>query len=42
MKIEDFTHLSLINAARILSGERMGTRSTPPPPVRQPVSTAAG
>jgi GH15 family glucan-1,4-alpha-glucosidase len=27
-----FTHLALINAARILSGERTGTRSTPPAP----------
>jgi GH15 family glucan-1,4-alpha-glucosidase len=27
-----FTHLALIDAARILSGERTGTRSTPPPP----------
>jgi len=25
-----FTHLALINAARFLSGDRMGTRSTPP------------
>src|SRR6266536_2468789 len=25
-----FTHLALINAARVLSGERTGTRSTPP------------
>jgi GH15 family glucan-1,4-alpha-glucosidase len=28
-----FTHLALIDAARILSGERTGTRSTPPPPL---------
>jgi len=34
-----FTHLALINAARILSGERMGTRSTPLP---VPTSAAAG
>jgi GH15 family glucan-1,4-alpha-glucosidase len=34
-----FTHLALINAARILSGERMGTRSTPLP---APTSAAAG
>jgi GH15 family glucan-1,4-alpha-glucosidase len=25
-----FTHLALVNAARVLSGERIGTRSTPP------------
>jgi len=25
-----FTQLALINAARVLSGERIGTRSTPP------------
>jgi len=39
-----FTHLALINAARVLSGERAGTRSTPPaplprmpaPPLRRP------
>jgi GH15 family glucan-1,4-alpha-glucosidase len=38
-----FTHLALINAARILSGERMGTRSTPPAPaLRTPTSTPAG
>jgi hypothetical protein len=35
-----FTHLALINAARILSGERTGTRSTPPaPPPRMPTPT---
>ena len=34
-----FTHLALINAARILSGERVGTRSTPLP---APTSAAAG
>jgi GH15 family glucan-1,4-alpha-glucosidase len=28
-----FTHLALINAARVLSGERAGTRSTPPAPL---------
>ena len=28
-----FTHLALINAARVLSGERIGTRSTPPAPL---------
>jgi len=28
-----FTHLALIDAARILSGERTGTRSTPPRPM---------
>jgi GH15 family glucan-1,4-alpha-glucosidase len=28
-----FTHLALINAARILSGERTRTRSTPPAPL---------
>ena len=33
-----FTHLALINAARILSGERIGTRSTPPAPL-PPVPT---
>jgi GH15 family glucan-1,4-alpha-glucosidase len=38
-----FTHLALINAARILSGERMGTRSTPPAPaLPTPTSTPAG
>jgi GH15 family glucan-1,4-alpha-glucosidase len=31
-----FTHLALIDAARILSGERTGTRSTPPPPTPTP------
>ncbi|HEX6676138.1 MAG TPA: glycoside hydrolase family 15 protein [Actinomycetes bacterium] len=34
-----FTHLALIDAARLLSGERMGTRSTPPP--RTPTPTPA-
>jgi GH15 family glucan-1,4-alpha-glucosidase len=35
-----FTHLALINAARILSGERIGTRSTPPAPLpRLPTPT---
>ena len=28
-----FTHLALISAARVLSGERVGTRSTPPAPL---------
>jgi glycogen debranching enzyme len=28
-----FTHLALINAARVLSGERIGSRSTPPAPL---------
>jgi len=28
-----FTHLALIDAARVLSGERTGTRSTPPAPL---------
>jgi GH15 family glucan-1,4-alpha-glucosidase len=28
-----FTHLALINAARVLSGERTGTRSAPPAPL---------
>src|SRR5512140_2812056 len=28
-----FTHLALISAARVLSGERIGTRSTPPAPL---------
>jgi hypothetical protein len=28
-----FTHLALIEAARVLSGERVGTRSTPPAPL---------
>ena len=28
-----FTHLALINAARVLSGERIGTRSAPPAPL---------
>ena len=28
-----FTHLALIGAARALSGERVGTRSTPPAPL---------
>jgi len=28
-----FTHLALIGAARVLSGERMGTRSAPPEPL---------
>jgi Glycosyl hydrolases family 15 len=28
-----FTHLALINAARVLSGERTGTRSTKPAPL---------
>ena len=28
-----FTHLALIKAARVLSGERIGTRSTPPAPL---------
>jgi len=40
-----FTHLALINAARVISGERIGSRSTPPaplprlpaPPPRRPV-----
>jgi GH15 family glucan-1,4-alpha-glucosidase len=36
-----FTHLALIDAARILSGERTGTRSTPPPPLRATTSTPA-
>jgi GH15 family glucan-1,4-alpha-glucosidase len=27
------THLALINAARVLSGQRVGTRSTPPAPL---------
>ena len=31
-----FTHLALINAARVLSGERTGTRSTPPAPLPRP------
>jgi GH15 family glucan-1,4-alpha-glucosidase len=34
-----FTHLALIDAARILSGERMGTRSAPP---RPPTPAPAG
>jgi GH15 family glucan-1,4-alpha-glucosidase len=38
-----FTHLALINAARILSGERMGTRSTPlAQSLPAPTSAAAG
>jgi hypothetical protein len=28
-----FTHLALIEAARVLSGERVGTRSTTPAPL---------
>jgi GH15 family glucan-1,4-alpha-glucosidase len=36
---QGFTHLALINTARILSGERIGTRSTPPPPL-PPTPTA--
>ena len=28
-----FTHLALINAARVLTGEQIGTRSTPPAPL---------
>jgi Glycosyl hydrolases family 15 len=28
-----FTHLALIDTARVLSGERVGTRSTPPVPL---------
>jgi GH15 family glucan-1,4-alpha-glucosidase len=28
-----FTHLALISAARVLSGERIGTRTTPPAPL---------
>ncbi|MDT4950224.1 MAG: hypothetical protein QOJ37_2819, partial [Pseudonocardiales bacterium] len=35
-----FTHLALIDAARILSGERTGTRSTPPQPL-DPLTTRA-
>jgi glycogen debranching enzyme len=31
-----FTHLALIDAARILSGERTGTRATPPAPLPRP------
>jgi GH15 family glucan-1,4-alpha-glucosidase len=31
-----FTHLALIEAARVLSGERTGTRSTPPAPLPRP------
>ena len=35
-----FTHLALISAARVLSGERTGTRSTPPAPLpRMPAPT---
>jgi GH15 family glucan-1,4-alpha-glucosidase len=35
-----FTHLALINAARVLSGARAGTRSTPPAPLpRLPAPT---
>jgi GH15 family glucan-1,4-alpha-glucosidase len=35
-----FTHLALINAARVLSGEQMGTRSAPPAPLpRLPTPT---
>lgn len=35
-----FTHLALINAARVLSGEQIGTRSTPPGPLpRMPTPT---
>jgi GH15 family glucan-1,4-alpha-glucosidase len=38
-----FTHLALINAARVLSGEQTGTRSTPPAPQQHvPASTPAG
>jgi GH15 family glucan-1,4-alpha-glucosidase len=31
-----FTHLALISAAKILSGDRTGTRSTPPAPAPLP------
>jgi GH15 family glucan-1,4-alpha-glucosidase len=31
-----FTHLALINAARVLSGEQTGTRSAPPAPLPRP------
>jgi GH15 family glucan-1,4-alpha-glucosidase len=35
-----FTHLALISTARILSGERIGTRSAPPAPLpRMPMPT---
>jgi GH15 family glucan-1,4-alpha-glucosidase len=35
-----FTHLALISAARVLSGERTGTRSAPPAPLpRMPMPT---
>jgi GH15 family glucan-1,4-alpha-glucosidase len=35
-----FTHLALISAARVLSGERIGTRSAPPAPLpRMPAPT---
>jgi GH15 family glucan-1,4-alpha-glucosidase len=38
-----FTHLALISAAKVLSGERTGTRSTPPAPLpRTPTPTPAG
>jgi hypothetical protein len=38
-----FTHLALISAAMILSGERTGTRSAPPAPLpRTPATTPAG
>jgi len=36
-----FTHLALIGAARVLSGERMGTRSAPPRAAAAPAAAGA-